>query len=36
LLEFLQDLPPAIAITNFGFEKYSNSTFLNNKEEEYK
>ena len=35
LLEFLQDLPPAIAITNFGFEKYSNSSFLNNKEEEY-
>ncbi len=36
LLEFLQDLPPAIAITSFGFEKYSNSSFLNNKEEEYK
>lgn len=35
LLEFLQDLPPAIAITSFGFEKYSNSNFLNNKEEEY-
>lgn len=35
LLEFLQDLPPAIAITSFGFEKYSNSSFLNNKEEEY-
>jgi hypothetical protein len=28
-------LPPAIAITSFGFEKYSNSSFLNNKEEEY-
>jgi len=36
LLEFLQDLPPAIAITSFGFEKYSDSSFLNNKEEEYK
>lgn len=35
LLEFLQDLPPVIAITNFGFEKYSNSSFLNNKEEQY-
>ena len=35
LLEFLQDLPPAIAITDFGFEKYSDSSFLNNKEEEY-
>lgn len=35
LLEFLRDLPPAIAITSFGFEKYSNSSFLNNKEEEY-
>ena len=35
LLEFLKDLPPAIAITSFGFEKYSNSSFLNNKEEEY-
>ena len=35
LLEFLQDLPPALAITSFGFEKYSNSSFLNNKEEEY-
>jgi hypothetical protein len=34
-LEFLQDLPPAIAITDFGFEKYSDSSFLNNKEEEY-
>jgi hypothetical protein len=28
-------LPPALAITSFGFEKYSNSSFLNNKEEEY-
>lgn len=36
LFEFLQDLPPAIAITSFGFEKYSDSSFLNNKEEEYK
>jgi hypothetical protein len=35
LLEFLQDLPPAIAITDFGFEKFSDSSFLNNKEEEY-
>jgi hypothetical protein len=35
-LEFLRDLPPVIAITNFGFEKYSDSSFLNNKEEEYK
>ena len=35
LLEFLQDLPPAIAITSFGFEKYSDSSFLNNKQEEY-
>ena len=35
LLEFLQDLPPAIAITSFGFDKYSDSSFLNNKEEEY-
>ena len=35
LLEFLQDLPSAIAITDFSFEKYSDSSFLNNKEEEY-
>lgn len=35
LYEFLRELPPAIAITNFGFEKYSDSSFLNNKEEEY-
>lgn len=35
LHEFLKDLPPAVAITSFWFEKYSNSTFLNNKEEEY-
>lgn len=35
LLEFLQDLPPAIAITSFGFEKYSDASYLNNKEEEY-
>ena len=35
LLEFLQELPPALAITNFWFEKYSDSSFLNNKEEEY-
>lgn len=35
LLEFLQDLPSAIAITDFSFEKFSDSSFLNNKEEEY-
>ena len=35
LLEFLQDLPPIIAITDFGFEKYSNSSFLNNEQEQY-
>lgn len=35
LLQFLRDLPPAIAITDFRFEKYSDSSFLNNKEEEY-
>lgn len=35
LLEFLQELPSAIAITSFSFEKYSDSSFLNNKEEEY-
>lgn len=35
LLNFLRDLPPAIAITNFQFEKYSESTFLNNEEEKY-
>jgi hypothetical protein len=34
-LEFLQELPSAIAITSFSFEKYSDSSFLNNKEEEY-
>jgi hypothetical protein len=28
-------LPSAIAITSFSFEKYSDSSFLNNKEEEY-
>ena len=35
LLEFLQDLPPALAITNFGFQKYSDLSFLDDKEEEY-
>ena len=35
LLNFLQDLPPAIAIKDFWFEKYSNSSFLNNEEEQY-
>jgi hypothetical protein len=35
LLHFLQDLSPAIAITNFWFEKYSNANFLNNEWERY-
>jgi hypothetical protein len=35
LLSFLQDLPPVIAITTFRFDKFSESSFLNNKEEEY-
>ena len=35
LLNFLRDLPPAIAITDFQFERYSNSSFLNNEEEKY-
>lgn len=35
LLEFLRDLPPAIAITNFRFDKHSNSSFLNNNVEQY-
>lgn len=35
LLNFLRDLPPAIAIKDFWFEKYSNSSFLNNNEEQY-
>ena len=35
LFEFLSDLPPAIAITNFRFDKYSNSSFLNNNVEQY-
>lgn len=35
LHDFLKTLPSAIAITNFGFEKISDSSFLNNKEEEY-
>jgi len=35
LLSFLRDLPPAIAIKDFWFEKYSNSSFLNNEEEQY-
>ena len=35
LLEFLRDLPPVIAITNFKFDKHSNSSFLNNNEEQY-
>lgn len=35
LLRFLKDLPSVIAITSFGFEKYSNSTFLNNEQEQY-
>ncbi len=36
LLEFLRDLPPAIAITNFRFDKHSNSSFLNNSVEQYR
>jgi hypothetical protein len=28
-------LPPALAITNFGFQKYSDLSFLDDKEEEY-
>lgn len=36
LLEFLRDLSPAIAITSFRFDKYSNSSFLNNNVEQYK
>ena len=35
LLNFLRDLPPAIAIKDFWFEKYSNSSFLNNEQEQY-
>lgn len=35
LLSFLKDLPSVITITNFWFEKYSNSSFLNNEEEQY-
>ena len=35
LLSFLQDLPPAIAITSFTFNKYSSSSFLNNNTEQY-
>jgi hypothetical protein len=33
--EFLRDMPSIITITNFGFEKYSSSTFLNNEQEKY-
>lgn len=36
LFEFLHDLPPAIAITNFNFDKRSTSSFLNNNVEQYK
>ncbi len=35
LLEFLRDLPSVIAITSFWFEKFSNSSFLNNEQEQY-
>lgn len=35
LRNFLHDLPSIIAITDFGFEKYSNSSFLNNESEQY-
>lgn len=33
--EFLKDLPSIIAITDFGFDKRSSSSFLNNEEEKY-
>ena len=33
--EFLRDMPSVITITNFGFEKHSSSTFLNNEQEKY-
>ena len=35
LLNFLQDLPSIITITDFWFEKFSNSSFLNNEQEQY-
>lgn len=35
LLNFLRDLPSVIAITSFWFEKFSNSSFLNNEQEQY-
>ena len=35
LFSFLKDLPSVIAITSFGFEKYSTSSFLNNDTEQY-
>ena len=35
LLSFLRDLPSVVAITSFGFEKFSNSSFLNNEQEQY-
>ena len=35
LLEFLQNLPPIIAITDFSFDRHSSSSFLNDEEGEY-
>lgn len=35
LLKFLQDIPSVISISDFGFQKYSDSTFLNWSEEKY-
>ena len=35
LLNFLQNLPSVITITDFWFEKFSNSSFLNNEQEQY-
>lgn len=35
LRDFLKDLPSIIAVTNFGFERYSNASFLNNEQEQY-
>ena len=35
LYNFLKDLPSIITITDFGFDKFSNSSFLNNEQEQY-
>ena len=35
LFNFLKDLPSIITITDFWFEKFSNSSFLNNEQEQY-